>query len=315
LLDVCEGRKDVKRRCAVTVLGVAGVLMMAAPPAAVRGEPSSQQERQHEESLQLVMERAVVSATAFERNFAAVVAEEHFKQEVSDARFTQNRVTRSDFLLVRLPGRDGWVPFRDVFEVDGRAVRDRSERLEKLFLDTPQTALTDANRISEESSRYNIGPVVRTINVPTFALILLKPAYLKRFEFSKRDDVTISGVRTWRVQFVERSRPTVVRTRRGEDVRIEGSLWIDPISGRLLKTLVKTFGTPDPPILHAPIKADPLMLVEVTYALSDAMGMWVPETMTEWVMNANRVVVTGIATYTKLRRFDVKTIEDFQVPQ
>jgi hypothetical protein len=29
------------------------------------------------------MERAVVSATAFERNFAAVVAEEHFKQEVS----------------------------------------------------------------------------------------------------------------------------------------------------------------------------------------------------------------------------------------
>jgi hypothetical protein len=261
------------------------------------------------------MERAVVSATAFERNFAAVVAEEHFKQEVSDARFTQNRVTRSDFLLVRLPGRDGWVPFRDVFEVDGRAVRDRSERLEKLFLDTPQTALTDANRISEESSRYNIGPVVRTINVPTFALILLKPAYLQRFEFSKRDDVTISGVRTWRVQFVERSRPTVVRTRRGEDVRIEGSIWIDPISGRLLKTLVKTFGTPDPPILHAPIKADPLMLVEVTYALSDAMGMWVPETMTEWVMNANRVVVTGTATYTKFRRFDVKTIEDFQVPQ
>ena len=56
---------------------------------------------------------------------------------------------RSDLLLVRVPGRDGWLPFRDVYEVDGRAVRDRSERLKKLFIEAPETAVNAATQIEQ----------------------------------------------------------------------------------------------------------------------------------------------------------------------
>jgi hypothetical protein len=271
---------------------------------------SSQKDRSQEQSLDAVIQRAVVSVASFERDFAAVVAEERLEQRASNIGFPETtRTTRADLLLVRVPGRDEWVPFRDVFEVNGRAVRDRSERLKKLFIDTPETALTDAARISNESSRYNIGSVIRTINVPTFALIVLRPAYLKRFEFRKRGEETIAKVRTWRVEFVERTRPTVVRTLRGNNVPLEGSLWIDPLSGRVLRTLVKTLGTPNPGQPIRPRSGDTLMLVVVTYAPSATLGFWVPETMSEWSMGPDRGTVSATATYSNFRRFEVSTSE------
>src|SRR4030095_4810668 len=134
-----------------------------------------------------------------------------------------------------------------VYEVDGRAVRDRNERLQKLFVDAPKTAVNAATQISNESSRYNIGGVIRTINVPTFGLMLLRPDYLKRFEFKKRGEEMVGDVLTGGVTFAERVRPTVVRTlpRGGNDVPLEGSFWIEPQSGRVIRTLVKNIRKPD----------------------------------------------------------------------
>ena len=83
---------------------------------------------------------------AYERTFVGVVAEETYRQEVKPARAgtdargfpiesrSQRRDLKSDVLLVRAPAGDRWMQFRDVYEVDGRAVRDRPERLAKLFL-------------------------------------------------------------------------------------------------------------------------------------------------------------------------------------
>ncbi len=43
-------------------------------------------------------------------------------------------VLRSDFMLVQLGGDgEGWMSFRDVFEVKGAKVRDRDDRMLKLF--------------------------------------------------------------------------------------------------------------------------------------------------------------------------------------
>ena len=70
-----------------------------------------------------------------------------------------------------VPGQ-GWTPFRDVFEADGRAVRDRQDRLTSLFLSgTTAGAIEQARRIMDEGSRYNIGGGTRNINVPTLALM------------------------------------------------------------------------------------------------------------------------------------------------
>lgn len=277
---------------------------------------SAQQEVSRADPLKAVMDRAVAAVATFERDFAAVVAEEHLLQRTTTRDLTNaRREMYSDLLLVRLPGQDAWLPFRDVFEVDGRAVRDRDERLQKLFVDAPQTALSDARRISDESSRYNLGPVARTINVPTFGLMLLRPAYLKRFEFRKRGEERLANVMTWRVGFVERTPPTVVRTLKGDDVPLEGSLWIDPASGRVIKTLVKTIGTADPGSAFVNVSGVTLMWVEVTFAPNDTLGVWVPQRMLEWARAENRSEVSGDATYSKFRRFAVRTEETFKAPQ
>jgi len=268
-------------------------------------------------TLQDVIQRAVAATASFERDFAAVVADEHLVQRAQTAslvRTFSRREMRSDLLLVRLPGQDTWLPFRDVYEVDGRAVRDRTERLQKLFIDAPQTAVGAATRLTNESSRYNIGRVIRTINVPTFGLLLLNPEYLKRFEFTKRGEEKVAGRATWRILFAERARPTVVRTLppSGDDVPLEGSLWIEPETGRVIKTLVKTAGTPDPGAFTASRVGITLMRVETIFASSDAVGLWVPEKMTEWARAEDLSEVEGVATYSRFRRFTVKTTETFQ---
>jgi hypothetical protein len=271
-------------------------------------------------TLQDVIQRAVAATASFEREFAAVVADEHIVQratQIALVRSLSRREMRSDLLLVRLPGQDAWLPFRDVYEVDGRAVRDRTERLQKLFVDAPQTAVGAATQITNESSRYNIGRVIRTINVPTFGLLILKPEYLTRFEFRKRSEDKVRRFATWRITFEERERPTIVRTLPpgGDDVTLEGSLWIQPQTGRVLKTLVKTAGTPDPAAVTRTFAGGPgrtFMWVETTFAPNDALGLWVPERMTEWARAENRSEVSGTATYSRFRRFTVKTVESFQ---
>ena len=63
---------------------------------------------------------------------------------VQDAR----RVLTSDLLLVKPVGTDRWVQFRDVFEVDGKPVHDRSERLVKLFLEPTGSSARQVEQIA-----------------------------------------------------------------------------------------------------------------------------------------------------------------------
>ena len=109
---------------------------------------------------------------------------------------------------------------------------------------------------------------------------------------------------------------TVVRTLPcgGNDVPLEGSFWIEPQSGRVIRTLVKTIGTPDPGSLMYVVSNQTLMWVDVKFAPGEIPGLWVPETMTEWARAETRSEVTGTATYSRFRRFEVKTSEAFQPP-
>jgi hypothetical protein len=83
----------------------------------------------------------------YEAAFTAIVAEERYEQTYqppprpgsgpgAGTSGFQRRTLVSDYLLVRPPGVDAWLPFRDVAEVNGRPVRDRSDRLTKLFLES-----------------------------------------------------------------------------------------------------------------------------------------------------------------------------------
>ncbi len=107
-----------------------------------------------EPTLPAVLQRTAEYVKAYQTKLAGIVAEEHYRQSVvrifppPSQRVTplpQNRELKSDLLLVRLAGDDRWVQFRDVFEVDRKPIRDRDERLFKLFLEPTSSSRMKAD--------------------------------------------------------------------------------------------------------------------------------------------------------------------------
>ena len=175
---------------------------------------------------------------AYQKTFSDLVAEEDYRQDLSEPTGRFSRRSRAEMIFVSLPGPIPWAVFRDVYEVDGKKVRDREARLERLFRDSPDAAVTAATRakaILDESARYNLGPVRRTLNVPTFALLVLHPDHQHRFSFSSAGSRSIDGTQTVLIAFAEKGRPTLVAGADG-DVVSKGGIWIDADRGTVLRT-------------------------------------------------------------------------------
>jgi hypothetical protein len=260
--------------------------------------------------LRAVMARAGAYVAKYQQDFSLLLADERYVQEVADATkgpangakgttagagaATETRVLVSEFALVRVEdaGRTLWLAFRDVVEVDGRPVRDREERLQRLFRTPPANALAQAQAIAFASARYNIGDVVRTVNVPTLALEFLEPAAQARSRFRKTAEAMVDGVRAWVVSFEERARPTRIRTTRAQDVKTKGLVWIDPDTGRILKSELD-------PQFQRGLRAR----LTTAYAPDERLRLLVPVEMNE-VYEMETRTLTGTATYTNFRRFE-----------
>ena len=252
-----------------------------------------------------MVDRASAYVDEFQRRFGSMVTEERYEQSVQEPTALGPRSARpqlervvlvSDFLLVQVPG-EGWTPFRDVFERNGQKVRDREERLAKLFLSgSSRSAFDQARQIMREGSRYNIGTVERTINIPTLPLAFLTAAHRGRFTFEieKRDeaDGTI-------VEFREVRTPTYIATTGGRDLPVSGRFWVDEASGAIRRTELDAVDTS----VEAHIK--------VAYRLDDGLRLWVPVRMEERYRNrVSPAEVRGVATYSRFRKFQVSTSEE-----
>jgi hypothetical protein len=256
-----------------------------------------------------LLERASSYVRSYVRDFSTMVAEERYVQDSHpmpeasglgrsvDAQAASQHVDlRSDLLFVRPGASDRWLTFRDVFAVNGRAVRDREERLARLFIDPSSNAVDRASEISREGYRYNLGVKERTVANPMLALAFLQPEYRRRFDF-RLDGIDVAfGTDVWIVKFKERDRPTILRTPDNRNVPSMGRFWIDGASGRVLQTELETR------------VGDRVMTM---FSLDERLGLAVPCEMRDiaWV---NGTVVTGVATYTNFRRFDVSTDETFR---
>ncbi len=124
-----------------------------------------------------------------------VIADERYEQEYRARDGSSVRVERrsllSEIVFVRTPEEEQragypWVQFRDVVEVDGAPLPDHRGRLERLFSEASGSAYAQASAMIGESARYNLGPHVRTVNVPCFALFFLHPRNQSRFKFELR---------------------------------------------------------------------------------------------------------------------------------
>src|SRR6185436_12366854 len=96
-------------------------------------------------SIELLLGRGGWYVLDFIEKFSNVVSEETYLQDSSvplqsaarggpPGAAIRNRVLKSDGLLVSVSSAQDWVPFRDVFEVDAQPIRDREQRLARLFL-------------------------------------------------------------------------------------------------------------------------------------------------------------------------------------
>src|SRR5688572_14650659 len=265
-----------------------------------------------------VLSSAMRYVMNYEQQFALLVSDEHYLQELQrppnpgDNLSRSNpgggmraggamnvQIIKSDFLLVQL-GMDGegWMPFRDSFEVKGKKLRNRDERLLKLFLDNDKEAFEKATRLNEASTKHHLGNVARTINIPTLGMMLLHPRVNERFEFTDGGEEAIAGRVLRKALYREAARPTLIKTTRGRDLALTGTIWIDPFTGAVVKTEMNA--------------ADPAVRcqVAVTFRRDDALEMWVPDKMEEYYKAALAVDdILATATYTNVRKYRRSDLE------
>jgi hypothetical protein len=264
--------------------------------------------------LPAVLKRTAEYVAAYQTRLAGIVAEEHYRQSVvrngassrDRAMMAEHRELKSDLLLVRLEGEDHWIQFRDVFEVDGHPVRDRDERLFKLFIEPSERSwLLQAQLISNESSRHNIGPLLRTVNVPILALIFFDAANQGRFTHKQVRPGAVGAFiglaresDIWAVDYKETSPRTLIRGESDRDLPSSGRLWIDSSNGRVLRTELKSG--------DSAVRAQ----VSVTYKAEPGLDLLVPAEMRESYMLPRRLIsIQGRALYSRFRQFKVVTTE------
>lgn len=284
------------------VAAVAGMLVVLGTAAVAASQTAA--------TVQPFVDRAAAFVAEYARSLSSVVAEERYDQSLRTGGLAvhqpganpmrpsasdQRRRLLCDYVLVRVDGPNGWVGFRDVLEVDGKAVENHGERLATRFLGSPVTTATmsQAARITREGARFDLGDVPRTINMPTLALMVVSDLHRNRFEFTLGDERRIAGVRTKALDFHELYGPTLVRGAGGADLPVSGTLWIEPDTGTVLESVLRTS---DSQLDSA---------ITVTYRLDKALELWVPDKMQE-VYKSSSERVEGEATYRDYRRFTVE---------
>jgi hypothetical protein len=247
-----------------------------------------------------ILVRAAGYVTTFLDRFANVVTEEHLEQRLTAPSRKAQRALRSDLVFIKAgPGALDWSEWRDVFEVDGRPVRDREDRILKLFVNPSSASQGQARRLLDEGSRFNIGPP-RDTNTPVLPLLFLLPAMQPKFSFSAAGGEIVGGVATHVLQFQERARPTVVRGTRNEDRPASGRFWIAD-DGRVLKSEM------------AVVADGNSWRMTTTFGDDRSLGLAVPVEMNER-LELDFEVVTGRATYGRFRRFTVSADTEVQAP-
>jgi len=273
-------------------------------------------------------------AELFEREIAAVVAEERYVQIIHPWRgnpsgpqgepaltwrdpgekakqggpIIARRQLLSDVVMVQLPG-GAWLSYRDVAEVDGEPVGGRTDRVRDLLLSKGADRADQFRRINMESARYNLGDLRRELNLPTVTLSLLRRQNQARFQFKRGKDETIGG-RVCRVLgYQEKTVPTLIGTPKGGDIFVYGRVWIDQADGRVRRTE-----------LRFERRSQGRSYIRVDYDALEGLSILVPTLMWEWHEGGDQLgriggdvtAIQGLATYGKIRRFQVSTAEEIK---
>jgi VWFA-related protein len=254
--------------------------------------------------------RAAAYVDGFVERFSNVVLQESLTQTYTEAPtampgrsrvLTPGRTTtrrlRSEFLLVRPPSTAFWLAFRDVVDVDGKAVVDRQDRLEQLFLQGTRSGLAEARRIAADGARFFLGAATRTTTSPVFALAFLQPHHQPRFRYRLQHARGRDQAPRLVLTADEIAQPTLLRTESGGNLPLHGRYDIDPTTGTVQVSEIT---------LRIPGES---LVLRTRFALDARTQAFVPVEMTEeHLMRSGTRVLTN-ATYGQVRSFSVTTSE------
>ena len=243
--------------------------------------------------IEELMAKSAAYIARFVDQFSNVVAEETLVQETTIPH--RKRTMRSDFLLVRYPGDTQWQAFRDVAEVDGKPVRDKEDRLTRLFLEPAASAVRRARELQEAGARYNLLDI-GSLNNPLMVVAFLQDGYRERFRFNLAGLDKKLGPTVRQVQFQEFKVPSLIKGNGNQDILSRGLAWIEEDTGRVVKTELRIGG-----------RTSPVSII-TEYTFDEQLGINVPSAMRDWYPDGTGEV-RGVATYGRFRRFQVKTEE------
>ena len=237
------------------------------------------------------MRRTGVYVTWFVNRFSNVVSEEEYQQRFSVA--SRRRVLKSDFMLVGYPGATALLmTFRDVREVDGRPVRDQQDRITRLFLEPFESAVRRAQEIHREGLRLSIenGRVMDPLTV----IVYLQPSYQANFRVSRGGLVKSMGptIREVSLTPIQDRRKTLLKPARA---------WVAEDTGAVVKTELRSGFGARSEITTTTFGMDPTLQMPVPLEMRDEL----PRGRDEFI---------GVATYSKFRRFEVRSEAVVDVP-
>jgi hypothetical protein len=252
-----------------------------------------------------LVSRAGEYVQKFEDTFSTVISIERYEQHAEQRReapprawllvSSEARTLRSEMLLTRLPGQPDWLTVRSVLAVDGAPVPDSADRLERALAEPGAAGVLQA--LADDSAKFNLGRIRRSLNDPTLALRFLEPTSQAGFTFSLTGREQPNGLDAWRVAFAELRVPSVIRNARNEDLPVTGSIWLAVLDGSVVRTNVVVFDK----------GARLLSTSVVDYQREPKLDTWVPSRMTESYSERTGSIeerIVCMATYSDFRHFE-----------
>jgi hypothetical protein len=253
-----------------------------------------------EPTLDVVVDRLRSYLIDYETKVLQVAADEQYDQWVKrlpgyGGAVVSRRKLQSTFFLVRLPDGQAWHGLRDVSSVDGKAVTRPDRSMEELLRERAADAVERGLAMTRANAKYNIGGAYRTINVPLQTLELLHPQHRNQFQFTAAGQARMAGQQTWQVDFAEQKSPSIITDGFGGDILARGRVWVEPLTGAVLKTELRV-GGPTSAFQYP-------ALITVEYRRDKRLQLLLPYELEE-TYTFNIEVLHGHASYRNYRRFE-----------